>query len=652
MISKWGVKNFKSILEANLDLAPLTIFTGVNSSGKSSFLHSIAMLKQSINEVKYTLSGGLVNLGEFRHIYCNKAHEYKQDMNKIDIQFTISPGDHKQIDVEQKLEIDDDDIIRLGTFSMESKINNEGNKNIYLKYSKRGMTKIDKVSLDEIKQSVQLPPLLRGNINFKKMKTYFSHSFIPNGISFFSKYTDEQIDAFIKLLVKIPSKESLLYLNVIEQNEELLDKEMTKDYLDKEIIKIDKDNYKTISDFLETIFNKLNFVISQGIKINCLDPFTPIFKKYFPINDYLSISDWYLILSKIDEKEREIIKEEITRDGGKFIKQITENDDYETPVIAFPNRIKEICKELNEYFNHKIKYLGPLREDPLWSYKSSFSEEIDVKGSNSLSYYYRNYKEYVENYISPMDIDTIDCSLKITNLAKALNEWLIYIGIASEHNISKQPDKYKTIYTPTSENEDSSLISSVKNIASGIANILTLGAYDKLKKEYNTQSIREDGDFKITLFFDGEEYAIPQLGTGVSQVLPVLVMCLTAPPDSTIIIQEPEQALHPKMQSRLADFFISMALSGRQCIIETHSEYIIEKLRYRIVKEKNENIKNKTKIYFAKKNDSKTEFEEIEINEYGAIMNWPDGFFDESLKWADDIDKAVSEKWERNNKKQ
>jgi len=40
MISKWGVKNFKSILEADLELAPLTIFTGTNSSGKSSFLQT------------------------------------------------------------------------------------------------------------------------------------------------------------------------------------------------------------------------------------------------------------------------------------------------------------------------------------------------------------------------------------------------------------------------------------------------------------------------------------------------------------------------------------------------------------------------------------------------------------------------------------
>jgi predicted ATPase len=47
MITKWGVENFKSILKADLDLAPLTVFTGTNCSGKSSFLQSIVMLVQT-----------------------------------------------------------------------------------------------------------------------------------------------------------------------------------------------------------------------------------------------------------------------------------------------------------------------------------------------------------------------------------------------------------------------------------------------------------------------------------------------------------------------------------------------------------------------------------------------------------------------------
>jgi len=70
MITEWHVKNFKSILDQKLTLAPLTIFSGVNSSGKSSFLQTIAMLAQSArNKSKhFSLNGDLVNLGSFNHV--------------------------------------------------------------------------------------------------------------------------------------------------------------------------------------------------------------------------------------------------------------------------------------------------------------------------------------------------------------------------------------------------------------------------------------------------------------------------------------------------------------------------------------------------------------------------------------------------------
>jgi AAA15 family ATPase/GTPase len=51
MLTKWSVENFKSIRdEANLDLAPLTIFAGANSSVKSSFIQSILLIAQSLSD--------------------------------------------------------------------------------------------------------------------------------------------------------------------------------------------------------------------------------------------------------------------------------------------------------------------------------------------------------------------------------------------------------------------------------------------------------------------------------------------------------------------------------------------------------------------------------------------------------------------------
>jgi predicted ATPase len=107
-------------------------------------------------------------------------------------------------------------------------------------------------------------------------------------------------------------------------------------------------------------------------------------------------------------------------------------------------------------------------------------------------------------------------------------------------------------------------------------------------------------------------------------------MSLLSEHDATLIFEQPELHLHPKVQSRLADFFLSIIWAGKQCLIETHSEYFINKLRYRAAIQedgKNQVIGN-LKIYFVEKVDGSSVFRELEVSGSGAIVDWPEGFFD------------------------
>lgn len=100
-----------------------------------------------------------------------------------------------------------------------------------------------------------------------------------------------------------------------------------------------------------------------------------------------------------------------------------------------------------------------------------------------------------------------------------------------------------------------------------------------------------------------------------------------------MIFEQPELHLHPKVQTRLADFFISMSLLNKQCIVESHSEHIINQLRFRIAHDSNSSdVRESTKIYFVEKNENAPKFIPIDINEYGAIPDWPEGFFDQTTK--------------------
>jgi predicted ATPase len=121
-------------------------------------------------------------------------------------------------------------------------------------------------------------------------------------------------------------------------------------------------------------------------------------------------------------------------------------------------------------------------------------------------------------------------------------------------------------------------------------------------------------------------------------------MCLLAEPDTTLIIEQPELHLHPKEQTLLGDFFLSMALLGKQCIIETHSEYIINRLRFRAASAKSETISSLMKVYFVEKNEGNSEFRPVEVNKYGAITDWPEGFFDQSQREAEEILRAALDK--------
>ena len=126
--------------------------------------------------------------------------------------------------------------------------------------------------------------------------------------------------------------------------------------------------------------------------------------------------------------------------------------------------------------------------------------------------------------------------------------------------------------------------------------------------------------------------AIPDVGFGLSQVLPVLVEVLRMESGKSIILEQPEIHLHPRMQGDLADFILCNAQLKKNFIIETHSEHFIKRLCLRIAQFKELDISKQISIYFIvsnTKNDG-ADIVEVQIDEFGKIKNWPLGFFDEN----------------------
>ena len=95
---------------------------------------------------------------------------------------------------------------------------------------------------------------------------------------------------------------------------------------------------------------------------------------------------------------------------------------------------------------------------------------------------------------------------------------------------------------------------------------------------------------------------LPDIGFGISQVLPVLVQCDYAPEGSIILIDQPEVHLHPYAQSALADVMIDVIKKRNiQLVIETHSEHFLRRLQRRIAED--ELSQDKVSAYFANINN-------------------------------------------------
>ena len=139
---------------------------------------------------------------------------------------------------------------------------------------------------------------------------------------------------------------------------------------------------------------------------------------------------------------------------------------------------------------------------------------------------------------------------------------------------------------------------------------------------------------------------LASVGVGVSQVLPVILLCLLSEPADLLILEQPELHLHPALQKRMADFLLVFVRAGRQILVETHSDHLVNQLRYQIAADQTDELQKLVKLVFAEQKEGITTYRESEINEYGGLSeDWPDGFLDISAKSAQDLVRHGLRKW-------
>ena len=233
--------------------------------------------------------------------------------------------------------------------------------------------------------------------------------------------------------------------------------------------------------------------------------------------------------------------------------------------------LPDLQRQLEELFS-RIYYLGPLREHPKRRYIWSGGEPEDMgrRGERAVDAILASRDR--GRYISPGK------RKKKKTLEERVAFWLQKLGLI--HSFS---------------------VSSIGN-GSGLF-------------EVRVKRTRHSADVLIT-----------DVGFGVSQVLPVLVLCYYAPEGATILLEQPEIHLHPSVQTGLADVFIDvMKNRDVQIILESHSEHLLMRLQRRLAEEvlTTEDVA----LYFCTAEPSGAELKTLELDLFGNISNWPQDFF-------------------------
>lgn len=141
--------------------------------------------------------------------------------------------------------------------------------------------------------------------------------------------------------------------------------------------------------------------------------------------------------------------------------------------------------------------------------------------------------------------------------------------------------------------------------------------------------IIDDSVSETWLYKDNKRISIINDGFGISQVLPLIARCLLFD-DRLIIVDEPEVHLHPGLQAKIGEFLFIMSKLGKRIIIETHSECIINQIKYLTLC--HEEMKENVISYWIEKGTDSSKVRTIEYDEYGFVENPPEGFFDETEK--------------------
>jgi predicted ATPase len=552
----YALRNFKAFKQTgDIEIAPITLLCGVNSSGKSSILKSLLLVKQSSVE--------------------RRSRLYKD---------TVTPP-----------LLFNGEWTRLGSYSDTVHMKSR-NTSISIKWGANGR-------LSEM--AANLSPYIR-----RFVKTHDRHINSSIETEFRSDPSvSEELSAYVaRSTVKLNDLEISLegdgqvaamragyYRLTISSLRGLLDRpeSMAGRFITREMRE------------LVTLLSKADAsVVTGNVKVRLSGPYIVDIEPHFDgsWNPFFArvlalaikeragargrVPTWYLELHNAVSEYRNVYQSEDSDPDALASTRVARLQSLAESIMEDVSSVFGLARSSFSPLWKQIRYLGPLRHQPQRYYQFDDTGGVDIGVSGEFT---------VQVLALEADNSVISTPIE-TDL---------------EGRVQIQPNRQGTLLTKTNYWLDRMGLPAVEPAAL-------------------RQSLYEMKVGKLGV-------ALPDVGFGVSQVLPIVVESLRAVPGDTVVLEQPEIHLHPRVQASLADFLLARALDGVRYIVETHSDIMVKRFCRRISEATVPKVDQLIKIYFISGEfDDGSRCLPVTLSQYGEIENWPDGFFDEGedLYWT------------------
>jgi predicted ATPase len=571
-LRRWRVRNFKSIAEAEVDLAPLTVLMGANSTGKSSFIQSILLAAQAAaapsNDAAVPLNGPLVQLGELAEL--RRVGARRGDV--VALGATVGRDRRHRTgggDLEWDLEMVPPARSAGGGTGRLRRLRLEGPTDVggrvELVADRWPRRPIERARVSGLgSRGVMVP--LAGQLSWTgagegtgaaRTVGLTLRGGVPETVFARSDRTEVAVDGWLRRVRQAfserrrPSGPGAGAPAAVPG---------AADRLAEEAVDRLAPMIAAAIRAAETDENRSGTEIAR------------VFGVFEELRRDATQRAYWRELAALATSDRLAGQVSAAVGRGSAVARPAADD----PEIADAVRQLEAAgADVAGLLSERVLHLGPLRQDPQVLHQGEPTGRLGSVGTRG-EYAFAVLHRHADREIS---CPLADGSLEVVPLRAAVEHWLEALGLAT----------------------------AVETTSRGQLGI----------------------EARVAVPGGPTGLGLTAVGVGVSQVLPVLVMALAAEPGSVLLLEQPELHLHPAVQQRLGDFLLACAASGRQVVVETHSDHLVTRLRRRIAEDREDTLVDSVALVVAERPDGSTRFRRLATNRYGGLDEWPEGFFDE-----------------------